>query len=724
MVNCKKGVLLASFSLVVFFIFSQPAAAEIIGGEMAPLYNVGDLFSTSASVVAARDGTSFFTATLVCDDHEEQIYKILLPLKTGEKKDFEIAGKFDSFLLGSFKQGSCYIVYKHDNVEANTTAFEITRQVDVTLSVDGSAFAPSESVRSSGKAIKKNGMPFDGFIEVTLIELNVNYYSVLNNGKFEFNFSIPANAAPGAYTITARAYEKDSQGTVINEGGAASIINIRQIAKDFSINLNTESEVQPGDSVQYTVMLRDQSSQPIQDDISITVYKPDKYIAERKIAKSGSPVEFQTEKASPPGNWRIEAKTTTLSAIKDFYIKEYMAASFTLENDSLIITNIGNVPYNRPIEISIGDIKEVKDVSLAVGSVKRIKLVPPKTGQFPITVADGTTQKIFEGIALTGPLITTRAISLDSAKGALASKSWLAWLWVILILVLAYVAYRFYKKISKRKFVGHQPAHVKIKVNNFAKPTMPVAKYAKTKLNSVIEGNKEEATIVALNIRNLPQLQSMSTDALGTIDKAITQMKDAKAKVYADGDYRLFIFSPTLLKTENAPVMALKNAQIINQLLNAHNKRHGDTIDFGIGINIGEIIVQMREGKFNFSPLGSTVNIAKRISGYAHGDALMSDVAHRKTIGKVKAEKVGDMNVWKITKISDRTEHEDFIARFKERNKPDQEKYSFKRRTVLEKPKLESSPMADEKKVTGDAKIKTYNPGQDESADDLINPRT
>lgn len=743
-ISKKRGAYIASAILLFTCAFLSIAHAEIIVNQMPSLFNVGDDFSVSASVVGARDTTSFVTAQLLCGSTSLEIYKSLLTLQTGQRKDILIEGKFNNAILPANRDQNCVVKFAYDNTTAQTAQFQITSAIDMAVSLDGTSFAPNDHVKVTGSAQKKTGTAVNGFIEMKAPELSVNYYNTLQEGNFAFEFPIPQNAKPGQYTITAHIYEKDSDGKITSEGSLDTAFTVRQIIKDLKLAPQTETSVTPGEDFQVTPTLYDQVEGAMDGEVALTFMKPDKFVVQREVVKSGAPFVFHTEQTSVPGNWKIEAKASNYTATQDFYIEELMTATFTLENETLLVTNTGNVPYTRPVAISIGDFKTLEEGTIGVGASKRIKLVPQKTGTYPIQVDDGSAHQQFENVSLQAPfLATAMAASLNEGVGALARNSGLAWIWVLLIIILIVVAYLWYKKIQKKRYTGHSPSHQTIttKVSTVLRGTRSMPMHQKsTQGKHAIEGNKEEVTIVALNIRNLPQLQSMSTTALSTIEKCVTHMKESKAKVYADGDFRLFIFSPSVLKVSDPTVLAVQRAQEIEQILQGHNKRYADIINFGIGIHSGEIITQMRDGKFGFSPLGSTISVTKRLASYAKEEALLSERTHRKTPGKIKAEKVGDMNIWRVKRIIDRTQHEEFISKFKQRNaippsQPSPKRSIFPSRPEtalraptrpalnIRKPSFPSRPMPEKKADEPKKPVETYTPDADDAdVDDLIGP--
>ena len=92
-------------------------------------------------------------------------------------------------------------------------------------------------------------------------------------------------------------------------------------------------------------------------------------------------------------------------------------------------------------------------------------------------------------------------------------------------------------------------------------------------------------------------------------------------------------------------------------------------IDYGIGLNMGNLIVESKDNKFKFIASDNSVISTKNIAQFSNNDILLSESIHRRTIGKAKAKKLSDKNLWQLERVPDREKHEDFINKFKKRNK-------------------------------------------------------
>ena len=81
------------------------------------------------------------------------------------------------------------------------------------------------------------------------------------------------------------------------------------------------------------------------------------------------------------------------------------------------------------------------------------------------------------------------------------------------------------------------------------------------------------------------------------------------------------------------------------------------------------MIVEIRAGKTKFTPVGSTVIIAKKIAESANQQLWISDMLNRKVLKKIKAEAVPGQSYFKVNEITDRKQHEEFLKGFIKRNK-------------------------------------------------------
>ncbi|MFH1290798.1 MAG: hypothetical protein ABIH92_05325 [Nanoarchaeota archaeon] len=647
----KKGALVGLFITLTFFLISN-ASAELLFGQTESLYNVGDKFDISIKVSPQTYASNFLSAKLICEGKEIELFRSPLSVEAGGEEEIIISTNLDNFLIGGVK-GFCFLKASFGDEVADSQKFEVTNEVGVTLNIEGILFNPRESVNVHGQAKKANGVPLEGFVEVSIPGIDFSYTGQVASGEFNFNFTIPSNAPSGGYTLEVRAYEKDIFGSIINEGTTASTVRIKQIIRELEVALNDQS-VTPVEELTYSIIVYDQAKEHAEADVSIVIYRPDGTVLEKKIVRAEETNAVSLESNAAPGYWRIEAKLNELETTKEFLIEEFKDVSFSLENQTLVIENTGNVPYNGPVEITIGGINEVKELDLPLGESKKFKLLAPD-GEYNIEVGKGSKKQELGTTFLTG-----KAISVEDIGGDLFGTSFVILLGLITILVIAVVVVYFYKKISRDKAsplgkstISKKPGKTGPEIIKSASKELPG--------NVIDKGEKQESSIISLKIKNMQELGGANSEAMKSIDSALWRAKEAGAKIYSDGDFRIMIFAPILTQEKDNSVIAIRSARTIERVLHSHNRRASPKINFGLAANLGNLIVESKEGKFRFMSLNNIIATTKRLSEESNAETLISESLRKKTVGRVKAEKLKDKNLWKVEKVIDRAAYSDHI---------------------------------------------------------------
>lgn len=644
----KEAVIFFSFLLLLLIPLTS---AEILLSQTETLYNLGDEFKITITLSPKTQTSDFLTTSLICGDKKIEIYKSPQTVQAAGEKTIDISANLDDFLVQG-AGGECYIKASYGDEDVSSQKFEVTKEAIVTLTIEGIMFGPGDTVQVNGNAEKLNGDPLNGFVEVSVPDIDFSSKSTIKDGVFSLTFNVPEDAPSGSYEIEARAYERDANEKIINEGKATEMIRIKQVIKDLGIALSAQS-VMPKDGLSYSVVLYDQAREHANADVSVNVYKPGGSLYEQKIIRADESFPISLSPSSPPGYWKIEAKSGDLITTKQFLVEEYKDLSFTLQNKTLVIENMGNVPYTGPIEISIGDESEIKDVKdLAVGESVKFNLKAP-SGEYLVEVSDGSDRQKLGSTFLTG-----RAISVqeDGVGGALLSSLWII-LGLLVILVLAVVALYYFKKLKKNKIspTPMQKMAIPLKTTTTSRPMM-----ASPETDHLIDkGEKQDASIIALKIKNLSSVEN--TEAMGTVDSALWKAKEAGAKIYADNDYRVIILAPVLTKDKENDVKAVNVARTMERILSAHNRRFAAKIEFGLGVNAGTLIVESDGDKFRFMSLNNIIANTKRISEISDGETLLSEALHKRTIGKIKTVKVPDKNLWKVEKVVDRSAYAEHV---------------------------------------------------------------
>lgn len=648
----KKSVILVLILAFLAVFMLHLVSAEVIVSQPNPIYNIGDKFSVQATVSPMIDPDETFVIGITCEGRETEIYR-------GPTMEYDnISGRVNLNInlvqkrIGDLK-GSCYVSVAYGNESGNSTGFAITNEIDPVAVINGIVFDPEQTVNISGAAIKKNGNKFNGFAEIIISNMSLDLIAEITDGNFATSFAIPPTTPSGEYNAAVSVYEKDSSGAVINEGNTSVALKVNQVIKKIAIALNKQS-ITPGEDLKYTVVLEDQASMNVNgEDVPITISTPDGTDLVKDVIKSGEEKTQKIETNASAGYWKLSSSYEGLVVEKLAYVDELKKVSYLLENNTLTITNVGNVLYDKPVKITIGETSDVKEIKLDVG--ESIKYSLYGNGSYIIKAGDDSGLSEVGTSALTG-----NAVGVGAYNPAGATLSWGIIIWIIVIVILALVVFYYYRKIRNRTFRASAPAAV----INMVGTKMGMKKESG---NIIDSGERQQCAVVALRVKNSAEVGN-SELSKGVLDSALAKAKELGAKVYSTNDYRLMIFAPMLTKEQENSMRAIRTAKEIESMIIEYNKVHTPAINFGIGVNNGDLAVEKRGEEVKFASLGNTISLAKRVAEISDKDVSLSDLTHRKVLGAVKSEKVQG-GFWKVRSVSSREKNNEFIERFLDRQR-------------------------------------------------------
>lgn len=118
-----------------------------------------------------------------------------------------------------------------------------------------------------------------------------------------------------------------------------------------------------------------------------------------------------------------------------------------------------------------------------------------------------------------------------------------------------------------------------------------------------------------------------------------------------------------MTKTFKNELLASKAAVEIKEKLDAYNKKFNDKISYSIGINAGDMISSVSSGKLNYTSLGNSIVLAKRISDISEEKVLISEAVRQKLMRELKVNKfehnLGSVYIYEILKIVDTEANQD-----------------------------------------------------------------
>lgn len=652
----KRELMLAIFLTIALSAF---VSAEITITQPQSVYSVGDKLDLDVKVRPLVDTGDFLIVKLICAGNEIEIYKNPLSLSAGQERQVDIEVSLDRFVIGN-NRGNCNVRADYGSDMQTTRQFEISQDIEVSFRLDKVSYDPSESISITGNAKKGNGEQLVGSIEIAISELGMANTLQISVGNFSNSFTIPSDAPAGDYEINVRAFEANSDGEIRNEGFAKTSVKIRQVMKSVEVALDTQN-VLPEEEISFKVFSYDQAGNNIDNEILTTISDPTGKEFETFIVKTEETKKFKIGSNYQPGYWKISAKINEFSAEKEFSVEEKSKVDFSLENRTLVVENTGNIPFSGPVEIIIGGVSGIKQIeNLGVGQKMRYSLEAPN-GQYEIRVGYGDGEK-----KLGTALLTGRAISVEEF-GKATRDSILLIVLVILVILAGVAGIYYYKKKKKEKFIGKTSGSFAPSSSTKVQPRETIP--SKTQ-NLISSGTKQESAIISVYLRNYQDLKMRENqEALSAVESALWKAKEANAKIYSDGDFRLIVLTPKLKKDTELTFNALRLASDIERVFNSYNKRAKMKVDFGISVSSGELIVESSAaGHFKFSSVDNTIVSAKAMSKISNGEIVLSEKLRRSNVGKIKATQIEGKNAWKLDKITDRSEHADYINKFRENN--------------------------------------------------------
>lgn len=642
----ENSVLFAILTLLLFL----PITSALVSFEpLLPVYNVGDDFDVRFSITKTAKSHDFLSAQLVCDNESVELYKSPISLKASEQKIIEIPTQLDSFIINSMR-GVCTVDVIYKNETEKSQEFEISDEALVNAKLEKLSILPGNEVKITGTATKKNAQPLEGIVEITIKDLNLKTGLSITDGTFNTTLNLPSDANAQSYEIKVTAQEKDGD-EVLNSGETTTYFKVPQVATKQEIALSI-IEVNPGDNVTYTPLVYDQSDKTVSTNSNVTITDPDGSTILAKLLKTEDKYLLQTNSETKPGSWSITATHGSLKITKNFNVRELRSISTILEDNILKVTNTGNIPYQGSVEVNIGETPKNIALDLGLGESHDYNLFAPE-GAYPIELDDGETTHDLGSVFLTGKAIEIR----DADKFSFDVSP--SFFWILGIIVLLTIIVTLYRKRKQRVYWGDSPSRSGKTITTRA--LTPVAREG---------GKKQDCAVLSLYLKDFQKLKSQEDNSIhSNIDRIIEDMRLKNAAIYNQGPHKIAVFSSS--SGSDAATNALNAAKEIENSLVAHNTEHAQHISFGIGINKGQMIAEVRNGSRVFTAVGTTVLTAKRLAEHAKNHTLISEDIRKMIVGKARTEKAGNKS-WRFKGFSKAnagsSDNSKFLKKFTERN--------------------------------------------------------
>ncbi|MFH1521600.1 MAG: hypothetical protein ABIF18_01445 [archaeon] len=679
-----------AFALILI-LASSFVWASISISEPLDVYNLGDiLYIKLDGLIGAEVGN--LNIDLNCGNRTINLVKISArAFSLDESQSYStdvILNSEDLEVLNlSDVIGECQVVSSLGTNFASTKTFTISNNIDVILSLDKPSYDPGEAITVSIEAVKSNGDLLSGFLEGT----NATSFSkAVENGFVSEIFTMPETIESGAYNLNIHTYDLKQ-----NKGSASISFNINQVASLIIMSLSN-TEVMPGEDFTIGVEVFDQAGIEMEGTVFMKIISPENEEVESAV-QSGEFNTFNFVSNSSVGTWRAVGSFNNVVEEREFEMLGIQKVEFEIEDSILSITNVGNILYNKTINVQVGNETIELDLNIEEGEIRKFNIGAPN-GEYEVMIDDGD-NSISRQVLLTG-----NAVSISDFKNVGIFKAY-SIVWIFLIIVLGGTGVVFFMRYRKTKTVegdgivkriikkfrrvenrlpidsiypklrdakatikshmgdslnltDKSPAVQGLDSKNYSHEDKSMVDLTKRSTGNaesslVLKGEKYMSAIVALSVKNYDNLSEVAKKALHEI---VHEEQKNKGVVDWRDDYIFIVFSPIVTKTYNNEILATKTGMAILNKLNIYNKKFKDKIEFNLGVHVGELITAKVDGKLKYTSIGNAISLAKRISDSDSKKLIVSDAIRKKLIRDLKVDKGKDISgnqVYEVFEIRD-----------------------------------------------------------------------
>lgn len=652
--------------LIAAIFLSMPVNAEIFISQPQEVYSLNDLFSVNVSLKESSSISGLLQVSIVCPAKTVVFYADgSIKLAVNKVQDFFASWKISGV------SGQCHVKAEFESEIKESGEFLVTSRIDASLELNKQYLEPDEILIIKGKATKANSIPVEGFAEITVSDIVKSQYVNVEQGSFNAQIKLPSNIPAKEYMLQAIIFEKNERGDTTNNGAAEIKFNVIPVPSKLDLSISDEKFL-PGKTVALKTSLYDQSLQVIKENISVRIKDSEGRNAIDRLVGSGENFEYKLEQNAIPGEWQIESSILDFKAKRTVYVESYEAADISLEGDKIIARNIGNVQYAKPLEVRFVDADgieqtKIQDIKIDVGKDIALKLSAPD-GVYNIEVAD----RRFTSVPLTGAVAAS--VRIEKNPGILAQYPAISiplfFLFLLLLVLFLHRATRETIRVgsnipvqvekpviktakpAQKPIISAKPGDIKqVKpgedITIIPQLTRPV-KTAETAL--VLQGQKQNASVLYFKTKNIPELQGkISALALESLKNfaertVINSVENHNGAVHRLSDTEILAIFAPMQRNFRHEIAAVKAAAKIGAELKEHNRKFKARLDFGIGVNSGELILSFKR-VLQYTSIGKTIVIARKLAERASQEAIISKDIYSRVMSEVKTRGAGSVMV-------------------------------------------------------------------------------
>jgi len=709
--------------LILLFSFVS-VSASVYFSQPESIYNIGDKIVMDLDINPLEEG--FLKVDLMCPPNSMNIYKGV------PSSDGKISINVPlNYLYIEDMNGDCYFLAEYNEEIYESREFKISDSLEVRLDLDNLVIKPGENFTVQGTAKRLNGVGIDGDVKITIPLLSVNtgveeeteennnqteldnnqtgetetneteedieeildasvngvFVGAIIEGQFSVNILLAGDVPAGEYRIDVLAYEEVS-GERRSEGLEMADLKILQVLQGIDVAI-TNQNINPGEVFEFKPILLDQTENEISSEVSAVIIDKNSNRIFEQIIQSEGIFSYELPSNISSGYYQISVSSGDVEVSKDFYINEKAILSFDLRNGTLIVTNTGNIPYHKDIQVDLNGKPFVKRVDLGEGDSQEFKLSGSESS-YDIKITDGEQEIIHSGVALTG-----NAVGVKSVSNGVALSTPIVWIFLIIfmgagllflfrnILKKKSFAYPLENRLKNLRFrrknktldlknpdskkpMGSSGEIINKKTEEAPESNSPRSLVAPKEAEQVLvlSGQKNKVAVVVLKIEN--KLHKTSKIHL---ESMIKPAYNSKAVIYGKGDYLYVIFSPLMTRSFKNELAAIKFAELMSNSIKAYNRKFKNKIGMGIAVGSGEIVNKIENKKLKFTPLKNFLNPIKKLSDASKGNILLTPEVQEKESANLRTDKksIEGSDAYELKKTLDNSGNQKFIEGFLDR---------------------------------------------------------
>ncbi len=403
-------------------IFNLDSSVVQIGGKIELVADISKLngigTSGSAEIYFETNGTEKYLVDVVSFEDGDLDYQYIVP-------SYSSSGEYTiDLLINDYYGNQQYF----DDV-AN---FILMSELDLDVNTNVKSVMPGESIEIYGEVKTVLQEKVDsGSAKISLD--GDNFVCEIEGGSFSYTYEIPNNFPSGEHVFKVSVMDE-----LGNKGSVDVSFQVTPIVT--SLGLELEKDYNPGVEISLIPMIYDQAGEVVEgESVSLEIIDPGRKTVFRDVVDSGDSLEIELSRDAKPGEYVVKAYALGVSKDFKFGVNELMIIGVELNNQSLIVTNTGNVKYTKPIEVelNLGEYTIVKKNSLAPGEVLEIRLdeeVP--SGIYDVRVPLAENGGEFRRVVIVG-------------KSGI-NITWIYWLLAIGVIILLYYLFKGKKRERKQ----------------------------------------------------------------------------------------------------------------------------------------------------------------------------------------------------------------------------------------------------------------------------------